>query len=499
MVPGGSRFWWLLRQGLLDVLAHYSATGYGETLFPLEGDGLRRVQAAGEAVAKLNGVRCRFAATVVRVFQHLFVAIAPPREAAPIEDHGSLMAELGSLQLELRKEARATSVTMTLVEALATTWPVWLALHVAQRVQSLDVSPAAWAKALLLAPSLHILPGRGQRRSSWPAAYFARFLRSEFSGDGHRLPRLLERLRDAIREAPKLWMALLPRNATGWIVDVGASCGNAEVLGPCFITHALAAFEGVGYPEADVVSCPLRATGFEPEPSNFAATQASLEAGTKALPPSIRKCWSLLPYALSHTADGLVTLHGRAHWASLTVQYLGDYAGSTLVPRTTLDAWAEARGFGSSVLLVVKVDVEGHEVDVLRGMIQILRGRRALMVILEYSQNWSPSFREAYHRRSPGRLVRPPEAGRSLAAVTEWFSALGYDAFAISSDGHLLPLGHWRGPAVNIAEVCQHPWDAAFRGFSGFCWQDVAFLDRSKAASRQLQHMALPPALRRQS
>jgi FkbM family methyltransferase len=142
-------------------------------------------------------------------------------------------------------------------------------------------------------------------------------------------------------------------------VDIGAHIG----------IHALPAakhLSGVGG----------RVFAFEPGPDSI----AKIEVATKGA--GLTNC-TVVPTALGR-APGTVELHAAdpstlAEVGMRSVYGSGDVIDS--VPVVTFDSWAEETGLQR--LDVVKIDVEGSELDVLLGMEQCLRSLRPRLVIIE--------------------------------------------------------------------------------------------------------------------
>jgi FkbM family methyltransferase len=97
-------------------------------------------------------------------------------------------------------------------------------------------------------------------------------------------------------------------------------------------------------------------------------------------------------------------------------------------PRRTLDGvLAEEPSVGT--ISLVKIDVEGHEEAVVRGMLVTLRERRPPLVMLEYLER------------------------TDLAAVARLFASADYRVHRLTSEGRLTPLGETTRPLQDLFAV----------------------------------------------
>ncbi len=154
-------------------------------------------------------------------------------------------------------------------------------------------------------------------------------------------------------EVTRVFRKLVSRGMT--MVDVGAFCGYYTVL----------ASRLVG-PEGHVHS-------FEPHPASFAYLVRNI---------SINGCRNVIPTNVAVTAEtgtGNLVLDDDAdhHWLSTS-------AGDTgIVVRTvSLDDYFKLAGWPP--IHMIKIDVEGSEISVLKGMLELNRRSRKLSVILEF-------------------------------------------------------------------------------------------------------------------
>lgn len=152
---------------------------------------------------------------------------------------------------------------------------------------------------------------------------------------------------------------VLPRCKT--VFDVGANVGDWTRL-------------------ALDINPDLRVHSFEPTPAIYERLTQ------RGLPDSV----TLVPMGLSHTPGehsivvpkrdcGMTSLHGRP---SLDDCALADETESAIVRLTTADAYIQEAGLDRIDLM--KIDVEGHELSVLRGAERSLAAGRIGLIQLEY-------------------------------------------------------------------------------------------------------------------
>ena len=147
---------------------------------------------------------------------------------------------------------------------------------------------------------------------------------------------------------------------------------------------------------------------------------------------------------------------------------------------TTLDELASTL---SLPIFYVKVDVEGAEWDVLRGMRGLLRRGAVQLVSFEYAVNWHPAFRES-------RALTPTEAAaahtRSLNRFQRKLSRYGYDTYLVNSgDGSgvvLVPVhgDFWQ----DDLEICFNR-SRYYNGWGQWCWKDLLVVRRCNACVRR--------------
>jgi FkbM family methyltransferase len=118
-----------------------------------------------------------------------------------------------------------------------------------------------------------------------------------------------------------------------------------------------------------------RVIAVEPEPENCAWIRRSISLnGYRSI--------ELVEAALS-SSDGEATLYLGRHsgWHTLVAGVRGRDQGTVTVPTRTLDGLLAERGIEAPD--VVKIDVEGAEMDVLRGATAAFGGRRPLLVLVD--------------------------------------------------------------------------------------------------------------------
>ena len=188
--------------------------------------------------------------------------------------------------------------------------------------------------------------------------------------------------------------------AGGHILDVGANLGyTAKVF-------------------ARALSPGCKVFAFEPEKENFESL-AQL-AATRALRNLV------VPYQLAvGEANGSIELwHNHAHHADHRVmtpglkERLHANADTYTVPLVSLDNWRRAHCEGQSISFI-KIDVQGYELCVCRGMAQILEECPLASVAIEYSP------------------LAFEEMGFPADAVIEFFTSRGIALYVVQANGRL--------------------------------------------------------------
>lgn len=116
-----------------------------------------------------------------------------------------------------------------------------------------------------------------------------------------------------------------------------------------------------------------RVFAFEPEPANFATLVRRMQRFTNVTPVQ----------AAVSSSVGTAVLHLDSFHAghSLTSVAAGPAVSEVTVPVTTLDAFARDRGLTS--IDVVKLDVEGVELDAIAGMRELMSGPNPPIILCE--------------------------------------------------------------------------------------------------------------------
>ena len=113
-------------------------------------------------------------------------------------------------------------------------------------------------------------------------------------------------------------------------------------------------------------------------------------------------------------------------------------------------------------VLILKVDVEGHEMAVLQGAAAAIEAGNVPFILVEYGDKMSPAIWDAMKRWHSGAAAAPSPAelpGPSLYALQRWADARGYDAYL---------LGATHGAPV-------------FVGLTGALWRDEYEVCRDKS------------------
>lgn len=140
----------------------------------------------------------------------------------------------------------------------------------------------------------------------------------------------------------------------GTFVDVGANIGLVTLLVADRIGHAIL---------------------FEPSPLAAKLAQQNLEMN--------RLAYEIVPVALSDEVGTVEFEDAGASSVSRTVEGFKTLLPTISVPRTTFDQFLRERSTPLLPVDAVKIDVEGHENAVLRGMKEFLRQQRPV-VMFEY-------------------------------------------------------------------------------------------------------------------
>jgi FkbM family methyltransferase len=120
------------------------------------------------------------------------------------------------------------------------------------------------------------------------------------------------------------------------------------------------------------VSFPRGIVAFEPHPKNIEALTRNLQRN------GCLKNTRIVPVALAHQ-PGQMMLYGESTTASLQSQGQGDPRVSYQVEVQTLDGFCKAH---NAVPDIIKIDVEGFELDVLRGATETLKALQNTIKII---------------------------------------------------------------------------------------------------------------------
>jgi FkbM family methyltransferase len=180
----------------------------------------------------------------------------------------------------------------------------------------------------------------------------------------------------------------------GDIIDVGANAGYTALV-----------FAGVASPTG-------RVWAFEPEPLNFARLQRVI--ARSGLQSVIQPIQAAIGEHAGEAALRINEGHPGDHWIGEDIDPLTD---ALMVPMTTLDRFVTEYGIGD--VAFVKVDVQGYELFVSRGMARLLE--TPISVAFEIS--------------SDSRTRFDYEAGELLG----FYASRGFNLHLIARNGTLAP------------------------------------------------------------
>ena len=375
--------------------------------------------------------------------------------------------------------------------------------------------------------SLELEKAGGANRARAANAAFFLTGRAQFWGSAFHLEYFI----DAVKTASSLAAEAAPeeRNNGTVLVDVGAAPYN--VVGGD-ISHVLTyqkhwkassgatilAFEPGGAPFGRLVQYVSRAVGEGHAIGRRDDPHSNTPTVTIAPKGSARE-WIVLRNSPASDRSQQVRISNQPYagdnTASLEPHYQAKYAGGGRVTRSvTLDGELRRRGLSDKEILILKVDVEGHEMAVLRGARQHIAAGLVTIILVEYGDKMSPAIWDAMKRRNSGAAAAPsPQElpGPSLHRLQTWASERGYDSFLVGAAHRkpvLIPLtgGLWR----DEYEVCRDksqkwsPNGRIWQNFSAWnpmssavCWYDVALIHRTPKSPKfrklLLQSASLPP------
>ena len=181
---------------------------------------------------------------------------------------------------------------------------------------------------------------------------------------------------------------------------------------------------------------------------------------------------------------GMLQMRGRANQASLSmaipeVTRSPDYKNTPVihVPAKKLDEFAKDLGLGPIILL--KIDTEGHDMEVLQGSRSLLERGCIAAVVFEVAGQMNSDFFRIHKEFGQPRPdiasdVGPQIAEPNLHSMVRWFEGLRYESFLLGSRS-LIPLASswWH----SSYEVCITRPELP-------CWYDVlAILQHSSVAT----------------
>lgn len=321
----------------------------------------------------------------------------------------------------------------------------------------LTLCRVSWGRSFL--PFLRKL---GLRRRQRHAVYLQKSLHTEFwggSGQDQGMRKVLGALASLGRSMLQSGVKQLA------VLDVGA----ASYEGPdrC---HAAEMAVLLG------CSASFQIHAFEPLPRELERTRRSTEQrlrrdlslGRRAA----RRCISWQQRAVSN-ASGEARLRGSANQASLSrhipaITGSADYASQEFesVMTQRLDDFAREVGLAPSLLL--KIDTEGHDLEVLQGARSLLEAGDVAAIVFEVAGQMNPDFFRL-HKEQKRVDHRVSLAEPTLESMVRWLGALGYESFLLGSRS-LIPLsGSWWDKSF---EVCWSRRDLS-------CWYDVLALPRA--------------------
>jgi FkbM family methyltransferase len=251
-----------------------------------------------------------------------------------------------------------------------------------------DNSRVLWDQALIAEPEIY--SNRNELAFSQSSAVF----KSSFSADGLfamdlgvLLVRLLGRER-AWRLGRKLYMT-----SRGDVANAIESNGEVALITAVLKAHT-AMNDGAGFTAFDVganigewseaavneaakAGKAIDIHAFEPVPATFETLARRLSGA-----PQVRR----VAMALSN-APGTARMRVVGANAGTNTLNAGDTQGQDIdVTLDTADAYAERGGIAAIHLL--KIDAEGHDLEVIRGALPLLRQRRIWVLQFEYNHRW---------------------------------------------------------------------------------------------------------------
>ena len=212
----------------------------------------------------------------------------------------------------------------------------------------------------------------------------------------------VERFREWVNWDKRVYLSFVRRG--GIVLDIGANVGAHTV----FLSH--------------LVGARGRVIAFEPLPANVAAFKETVRRRARHANISI-SCAAVGDSALNERTATMKVPAGDLTQASLVVQAAGSWEGTDYteveVPVVSLDGNTEVESV--THLDLVKIDVEGGELGVLRGASRVLM-RHLPLIYCEAYEKWEAAF------------------GYSPADLIEFARSLGYIAARVFSEGAVHPI-----------------------------------------------------------
>jgi FkbM family methyltransferase len=200
------------------------------------------------------------------------------------------------------------------------------------------------------------------------------------------------------------------------VIDIGASIGYISAV----------ALGRVG----------IRGTvhSFEPDPVAADALEALAAAN-----PSHALVVNRIALSDGSGTAVLSVASGNIGWKTLVPGFMPDAVRTVTVPLTTFDAYAEARGLRD--VRLIKIDTEGYEYHVLRGMRGFL-ARTSHLPLIACEVAPSAFARLGHDAAALERLIA--ELGYRVADRTAWGTTVAIGSLTRTSDVILVPLRGWR-------------------------------------------------------
>jgi FkbM family methyltransferase len=148
------------------------------------------------------------------------------------------------------------------------------------------------------------------------------------------------------------WLQAIPEKGAGIFFDVGAHCGIYSILYAKEFKHVYA---------------------FEPQPDSFRALLENvslndLAASITCLSQAVSNYSGTGNLLLAQSEDNCALIAGEA-------------ANSVQVPVTTIDDFLAENLAASEVIRLIKLDIEGKEIDALEGAARVIEADNPIMIV----------------------------------------------------------------------------------------------------------------------